>query len=125
MDALGVERTLSHPPVYNVSFLLQSDGTAPPAALAPGSEEGAPALPDGPLPADAEYELAVELPEDVDITLQGGSPLARNEAWVNTKCAKCGGQARREQPRQLQGQSAELTSCFLPVVYRHRTMAFR
>jgi len=41
-------------------------------------------------------DLPVELPEDVEITLAGGSPLARNEKWVNTKCPKCGGSARRE-----------------------------
>jgi leucyl-tRNA synthetase len=43
-----------------------------------------------------ESQLPVELPEDVEITLSGGSPLARNEKWVNTKCPKCGSHARRE-----------------------------
>jgi len=43
-----------------------------------------------------EKDLPVVLPENVDITLAGGSPLARLEDWVNTKCPKCGGAARRE-----------------------------
>ena len=43
-----------------------------------------------------EKDLPVVLPEDVEITLEGGSPLARLEDWVNTQCPKCGGPARRE-----------------------------
>ncbi len=43
-----------------------------------------------------ENQLPVRLPEDVDITLTGGSPLARVPEWVNTSCPKCGGPARRE-----------------------------
>ncbi|HSE49105.1 MAG TPA: leucine--tRNA ligase [Terriglobales bacterium] len=43
-----------------------------------------------------EKDLPVELPDDVEITLQGGSPLARHEKWVTAKCPKCGGHARRE-----------------------------
>ncbi len=43
-----------------------------------------------------EKDLPVVLPENVDITLAGGSPLARLDDWVNTKCPKCGGAARRE-----------------------------
>jgi leucyl-tRNA synthetase len=43
-----------------------------------------------------EKDLPVVLPENVEITLEGGSPLARLEDWVNTKCPKCGGAARRE-----------------------------
>jgi leucyl-tRNA synthetase len=43
-----------------------------------------------------EKDLPVLLPENVEITLEGGSPLARLEDWVNTKCPKCGGAARRE-----------------------------
>jgi leucyl-tRNA synthetase len=43
-----------------------------------------------------EKELPVRLPENVDITLTGGSPLGRLPEWVNTKCPKCGGAARRE-----------------------------
>ena len=41
-------------------------------------------------------ELPVELPRDVVITGTGGSPLARHAAFVNTRCPKCGGAARRE-----------------------------
>ena len=36
------------------------------------------------------------LPDNVDITLQGGSPLGRVPEFVNAKCPKCGGIARRE-----------------------------
>jgi len=43
-----------------------------------------------------EKDLPIVLPENVDITLTGGSPLARVEEWVNAKCPKCGGPARRE-----------------------------
>ncbi len=41
-------------------------------------------------------ELPVELPMDVEFTGKGGSPLAKIEKFVNTKCHKCGGDARRE-----------------------------
>lgn len=40
--------------------------------------------------------LPVELPLDVEFTGKGGSPLAKLESFVNTKCPKCGGNARRE-----------------------------
>ena len=43
-----------------------------------------------------EKQLPVLLPENVDITLQGGSPLGRMPEFVNAKCPKCGGSARRE-----------------------------
>ncbi len=43
-----------------------------------------------------EQQLPVLLPENVDITLAGGSPLGRVQEWVNTMCPKCGGRARRE-----------------------------
>ncbi|HKD13024.1 MAG TPA: leucine--tRNA ligase [Candidatus Angelobacter sp.] len=43
-----------------------------------------------------ENELPVLLPDNVEITLQGGSPLARVPEFVNAKCPKCGGPARRE-----------------------------
>jgi leucyl-tRNA synthetase len=36
------------------------------------------------------------LPEKVDITLQGGSPLGRVPEFVNATCPGCGGAARRE-----------------------------
>jgi len=43
-----------------------------------------------------EKDLPVVLPEKVDITLSGGSPLARVPEFVNATCPKCGGPARRE-----------------------------
>ena len=45
-------------------------------------------VPDGQLP--------VILPEQIEITQQGGSPLARLPEFVNVACPKCGGPARRE-----------------------------
>jgi len=41
-------------------------------------------------------QLPVVLPAQIDITQQGGSPLSRVPEFVNTKCPKCGGPARRE-----------------------------
>jgi len=43
-----------------------------------------------------EKDLPVILPENVEITLTGGSPLQRVPEFFNTKCPKCGGAARRE-----------------------------
>ena len=43
-----------------------------------------------------EIDLPVILPEKVEITLTGGSPLGRVPEFVNAKCPKCGGPARRE-----------------------------
>jgi leucyl-tRNA synthetase len=43
-----------------------------------------------------EEQLPVELPLDVPFTGREGNPLAKHEAFVNAKCAKCGGAARRE-----------------------------
>ncbi len=43
-----------------------------------------------------EKDLPVILPENVDITLTGGSPLERVPEFVNVTCPKCGGPARRE-----------------------------
>ena len=41
-------------------------------------------------------QLPVLLPEKIEITQQGGSPLGRVPEFVNVKCPKCGGPARRE-----------------------------
>ena len=41
-------------------------------------------------------QLPVLLPENVEITQEGGSPLARMPEFVNATCPKCGGPARRE-----------------------------
>jgi len=43
-----------------------------------------------------EKDLPVLLPENVDITLTGGSPLGRVAEFVNAICPRCGGPARRE-----------------------------
>jgi leucyl-tRNA synthetase len=43
-----------------------------------------------------EKDLPVLLPENVEITQQGGSPLARVPEFVNAKCPNCKGGARRE-----------------------------
>jgi len=41
-------------------------------------------------------ELPVELPTDAPLTGEGGSPLAKLESFVRTRCPRCGGPARRE-----------------------------
>jgi len=43
-----------------------------------------------------ESALPVLLPEQVEITQQGGSPLGRLAGFVDTTCPVCGGPARRE-----------------------------
>ena len=46
-----------------------------------------------PVPDD---QLPVVLPEQIEITQQGGSPLSRVPEFVNVKCPKCGKLAKRE-----------------------------
>jgi leucyl-tRNA synthetase len=46
-----------------------------------------------PVPDD---KLPVLLPDQVEITQQGGSPLAKMAEFVNTTCPKCGAKALRE-----------------------------
>jgi len=43
-----------------------------------------------------EAELPVRLPEDVEFTGRGGSPLAQHDRWVDVPCPSCGEPARRE-----------------------------
>jgi leucyl-tRNA synthetase len=43
-----------------------------------------------------EAELPVLLPDDLDFSPTGESPLARHEGFVNVTCPSCGGAARRE-----------------------------
>jgi leucyl-tRNA synthetase len=43
-----------------------------------------------------EKDLPVILPENVDVTVAGGSPLSHVPEFVNATCPKCGGPARRE-----------------------------
>jgi len=50
---------------------------------------------DGPIPVPDD-QLPVLLPDQIEITQQGGSPLGRVPEFVNTSCPKCGGPAKRE-----------------------------
>src|SRR5437764_4364244 len=43
-----------------------------------------------------EKDLPVRLPDNVPITLSGGSPLMNVPEFLNVRCPKCGGLARRE-----------------------------
>jgi len=43
-----------------------------------------------------EKDLPVVLPEDVEVTGRGESPLSKLKRFVETPCPQCGGQARRE-----------------------------
>jgi leucyl-tRNA synthetase len=40
--------------------------------------------------------LPIALPEDVELTGRGASPLAQLDSWVNVPCPKCGTAAKRE-----------------------------
>lgn len=46
-----------------------------------------------PVPED---QLPVVLPEDVEFTGRGSSPLAKLESWINVPCPTCGTPAKRE-----------------------------
>jgi leucyl-tRNA synthetase len=50
---------------------------------------------DGVVPLE-EKDLPVILPDNIPITLAGGSPLASVPSFLNTTCPRCGGPARRE-----------------------------
>lgn len=43
-----------------------------------------------------ESQLPVELPYDVEFSLKGESPLARNEKFINVKCPNCVTDAKRD-----------------------------
>jgi len=43
-----------------------------------------------------EKDLPVSLPDKVDFTPKGKAPLETAEDWINTKCSKCGGKAKRD-----------------------------
>jgi leucyl-tRNA synthetase len=45
---------------------------------------------------EAEQNLPVTLPRDVQLSGKGGSPLANVASFVNASCPRCGGPARRE-----------------------------
>ncbi len=49
----------------------------------------------GALPV-SERDLPVILPRDVELTGEGGSPLAKHESFIKTSCPNCNGPARRE-----------------------------
>ncbi|MDR2860480.1 MAG: leucine--tRNA ligase [Elusimicrobiota bacterium] len=49
----------------------------------------------GIVPVDLK-DLPVVLPEDVEFTGEGESPLKKHSAFVNVKCPKCGAPAKRE-----------------------------
>jgi leucyl-tRNA synthetase len=59
-------------------------------------EQGHAGIEAGGVVALPESELPVVLPEQIEITQQGGSPLGRVADFVNTTCPVCGGPARRE-----------------------------
>lgn len=46
-----------------------------------------------PVPED---QLPVRIPDDLNFSGEGGSPLARHEGFLHTTCPTCGGPARRE-----------------------------
>ena len=50
---------------------------------------------ENPIPVP-EASLPVLLPEHIEITQEGGSPLGKVPSFVQTTCPKCGGPARRE-----------------------------
>ena len=41
-------------------------------------------------------DLPVELPESVELSGRGGSPLAQLDSWINVDCPQCGKAAKRE-----------------------------
>ncbi len=43
-----------------------------------------------------EQDLPVELPESIELSGRGGSPLAQLDSWINVACPCCGKPAKRE-----------------------------
>ncbi|KAJ2814979.1 Leucyl-tRNA synthetase, mitochondrial, partial [Coemansia sp. 'formosensis'] len=43
-----------------------------------------------------ECDLPVQLPSGIELSGRGGSPLAKATEWVNCKCPKCSGAAKRD-----------------------------
>ena len=41
-------------------------------------------------------DLPIELPESVELSGRGGSPLAQLDSWINVNCPRCGKAAKRE-----------------------------
>ncbi|MFC1453089.1 leucine--tRNA ligase [Verrucomicrobiota bacterium] len=71
-----------------------------------------------PVPEDA---LPVRLPDDVDLTVEGGNPLASHEGFVKTSCPRCGGSAGRDTDTLAQW----LCSCWYFLRYVNPRMADR
>ena len=62
-----------------------------------------------------EQDLPVELPTDIEFSGEGGSPLARLESFVNTRCPKCGKACDDVRPIPLTRSSkAPGISCVMP-----------
>jgi leucyl-tRNA synthetase len=59
------------------------------------SNDGCDCSPGEPIPV-AESSLPILLPEKIEITQEGGSPLGKVPEFVNTTCPRCGGPAKRE-----------------------------
>ena len=68
-------------------------GTPIPFVYCTNGHEGV--APNEPVPLP-EFALPVILPENIAITQEGGSPLAKVPSFVQTTCPVCGGPARRE-----------------------------
>jgi leucyl-tRNA synthetase len=78
-----------------VTYPAEGLGREPAAVLGHADSDGVLRPEHGlvPLPESA---LPVLLPEQIEITQQGGSPLGGCRSFVNTTCPVCGGPARRE-----------------------------
>ena len=68
-------------------------GTPIPMVYCTNGHDGVPAGGIVPVPESA---LPVLLPEHIEITQEGGSPLGKVPEFANTTCPVCGGSARRE-----------------------------
>jgi leucyl-tRNA synthetase len=71
-------------------------GTPIPMVYCDRCREQNPDAPNAGIVPVPESALPVLLPEKIEITQEGGSPLGKVPEFVNTTCPKCGGPARRE-----------------------------
>src|SRR5436853_614544 len=74
-------------PLFLADYVLMGYGTGAIMAV-PGEDDG--------MVPEAEQNLPVALPRDVQLSGKGGSPLAGVASFVNATCPRCGGPARRE-----------------------------